>query len=310
LHVADAVPTSNARANNTSMRAFQRTVLRYYRRHKRDLPWRRTHDPYRILVSEVMLQQTQVERVIPKYRSFLARFPTLRALAGARFADVLHEWLGLGYNGRALRLWRCARAVVRENGGKLPADVSWLERLPGIGAYTAAAVSAIAFGAHVPAVDVNVRRVLTRALSGRNDLSAPRVSQLAIAALPKSSAAEWSQALMDIGSMYCKASPRCNDCPLRASCAYVRAHRKRPSHAEPANVRMRANVFIGSNRFYRGRVMRVLAIRKCMQVSALMREVKKGFSVTDGAWLQGVLASLERDGLVRLDRARKIVRLP
>jgi A/G-specific adenine glycosylase len=285
--------------------------LRYYRRHKRDLPWRRTHDPYRILVSEVMLQQTQVQRVIPKYRRFLTRFPTLRALAQARFADVLREWLGLGYNGRALRLWRCARAVVRETGGKLPADVSQLERLPGIGPYTAAAVAALAFGAHVPAVEVNVRRVLTRALSGHNDLSPPRVSQLAIAALPKSSAAEWSQALMDIGSMYCKASPRCNDCPLRVSCAYVRARGKLRGHAGGATIRRtRANVFIGSNRFYRGRIMRVLAMHKCVQVSALGREVKKGFSVTDGAWLQGILASLERDGLVRLDRARKMVRLP
>jgi len=305
------MPTPSIRADHHSMRAFQHAVLRYYRRHKRDLPWRRTRDPYRILVSEVMLQQTQVERVIPKYRSFLARFPTLRALAQARFGDVLREWLGLGYNGRALRLWRCARAVVRETGGKLPPDVTQLERLPGIGPYTAAAVAAISFGAHVPAIDVNVRRVLTRALSGRNDISPPRVSQLAMAALPKSSAGEWSQALMDIGSMYCKASPRCYDCPLRVSCAYVSARRKRPSRDRGAVARRtRAKVFIGSHRFYRGRVMRVLATRRRLEVGALGREVKRGFSVTDGAWLQGILASLERDGLVRLDRARKMVRLP
>jgi A/G-specific adenine glycosylase len=309
--LVDAVSSANTHANGDSMKAFQRAVLRFYRRHKRDLPWRRTRDPYRILVSEVMLQQTQVDRVIPKYRSFLARFPTLRALARARFADVLREWLGLGYNGRALRLWRCARAVVRESGGKLPSDVSQLERLPGIGAYTAAAVAAIAFGAHVPAVDVNVRRVLTRALSGRDDVAPPRVSLLAKAALPKSAASEWTQALMDIGSMHCKASPRCSDCPLRSSCAYVRARRSRSARAAGANgSRAHPNVFIGSSRFYRGRVMRVLATHKGVRVGALGREVKKGFNVTDGAWLQGILASLERDGLIRFDRTRKMVRLP
>jgi A/G-specific adenine glycosylase len=310
LHVA-AVHTSNTRPSLDSMQAFQRAVLRFYRRHKRDLPWRRTNDPYRILVSEVMLQQTQVDRVIPKYRSFLARFPTLRALARARFADVLREWLGLGYNGRALRLWQCARAVVRET-GKLPANVGELERLPGIGPYTAAAVAAIAFGVHVPAVDVNVRRVLTRALSGRDHLAPPRVSLLASAALPKSSAAQWSQALMDIGSMYCKASPRCDECPLRVSCAYVRGRRNHLNHAAGVNNNRarRASAFIGSSRFYRGRVMRVLASHKRLQVGRLGREVKKGFSVTDGAWLQGILAGLERDGLIRFDRSRKTIRLP
>ena len=293
------------------MRALQRAALQFYRRHKRDLPWRRTRDPYRILVSEVMLQQTQVERVIPKYRSFLTRFPTLRALARARFPDVLREWIGLGYNGRALRLWQCARAVVRGT-GKLPASPSELERLPGIGPYTAAAVAAIAFGAHIPAVDVNVRRVLTRALDGREHVSTSKISLLAHAALPASPAAEWTQALMDIGSAYCKTSPRCEPCPLRASCAYVRIRRTRLRHTVGADARStaRPEPFVGSTRFYRGRIMRVLAVRTRVTVGALEREVMKGFSVTDGAWLQGILARLERDGLIRLDRARTIVRLP
>ena len=312
MHVADAVSSSNSRPDDATLRAFSRTVLRFYRHHRRDLPWRRTRDAYRILVSEVMLQQTQVERVIPKYRSFLARFPSLRALARARFADVLREWLGLGYNGRALRLWRCARAVVRESRGKLPADGRELQRLPGIGPYTAAAVAAIAFGARVPAVDVNVRRVLTRALLGRESVSPPHVLKLAMAALPESSAAEWSQALMDIGSMHCKAAPRCPGCPLRDSCAYVHAPDKgldRPIGATGGRAR-RPNAFVGSSRFYRGRVMRVLAERRCLPFNILGREVKKGFSVTDGAWLRGLLAGLERDGLVRMDRAKKMLRLP
>jgi A/G-specific adenine glycosylase len=293
--------------------SFQRAVLRFYRRRKRDLPWRRTHRPYRILVSEIMLQQTQVERVIPKYRSFLARFPTIHTLAQARFADVLREWLGLGYNSRALRLWQCARVVVRDYGGKLPADVDTLVRLPGIGPYTAAALAAIAYGAHVPVVDVNVRRVLVRALTGRNHASAPKVSQLARQALPASSAAEWAQALMDVGAMFCKATPECSACPVRRSCAFVRTHGggwvrttdlKRVQHAR------RTGSFVGSTRFFRGRVMRALSERGDMRVNTLGREVKEGFGVSDGAWLYAILAGLERDGLIQMERARKMVRLP
>jgi A/G-specific adenine glycosylase len=293
--------------------SFQRAVLRFYRRSKRDLPWRRTRRPYHILVSEIMLQQTQVERVIPKYRSFLARFPTMRALAQARFADVLRAWLGLGYNGRALRLWQCARVVIRDYGGKLPADVDTLAQLPGIGPYTAAAVAAIAYGAHVPVVEVNVRRVLVRALTGRNYASPPKVSQLARLALPASSAAEWAQALMDVGAMFCKATPQCPACPVRRSCAFIRTHGrgridtialKRVQHSA------RTGGFIGSTRFFRGRVMRALSERGDMRISALGREVKEGFGVSDGAWLHAILAKLERDGLIQIERARKIVRLP
>src|SRR5205807_5872195 len=134
-------------------------VLSWYRRHGRDLPWRRTRAAYRVLVSEVMLQQTQVERVIPKYRAFLKRFPSLSSLARAPLADVLRAWSGLGYNGRARRLWMCARTVVAEHGGRLPRDVAVLKTLPGIGRYTAGALASFAFGASAPAVDTNVRRV-------------------------------------------------------------------------------------------------------------------------------------------------------
>src|SRR2546430_15240197 len=158
-------------------RALLRTrILRYYARYGRDLPWRRTRDPYAVLVSEVMLQQTQVSRVVPAYRSFLARYPTLRALAGATLGEVLRTWSGLGYNRRARDLWRIARLHPRS----LPRDVAHLDALPGVGAYTASAVACFAYGARVPFADTNIRRGLGRALLRRvaseraaRDLAAP-----------------------------------------------------------------------------------------------------------------------------------------
>ncbi len=144
-----------------AIRAFQDHILTWYDTFKRDLPWRGDPDPYHILVSEVMLQQTQVDRVIPKYLAFLERFPTLQSLADASVADVLREWRGLGYNRRALNLKRAAESTVERFGGKLPGTVSELESLPGIGRYTARAVASFAFGVQVPVVDTNVRRVLS-----------------------------------------------------------------------------------------------------------------------------------------------------
>jgi A/G-specific adenine glycosylase len=302
-----AVATSPARPTPRHLQTFQRAALRFYRREKRELPWRSTRDPYRILVSEVMLQQTQVDRVIPKYRAFLARFPTLRSLARARFADVLRVWLGLGYNGRALRLWRCACTVVRERDGRLPRDAGELARLPGIGPYTAAAVAAIAFDARVAAVDVNVRRVISRALAGHDRLRPPAVSLLARDALPRSSAGEWAQALMDIGAQHCKARPRCAGCPLRASCAYLRA-RLNPTQRTRTPARSvttrAAGAFAGSTRYYRGCVMRELSRHGSLRATALGRKVKPAFGISDAAWLRDLLAGLVRDGLIRIDRDR------
>lgn len=290
-----------------NLRAVQSAILRFYRSYARDLPWRRTKSPYRILVSEVMLQQTQVDRVIPKYRLFLLRFPTLRALARARFAQVLRVWVGLGYNGRALRLWRCARALARDHGGKLPAGARELQQLPGVGAYTAAAVSSFAFGAQVPVVDTNVRRVLSRSLLGSDATSPARISLLAASALPATPSAEWAQALMDVGALFCKATPRCALCPARNVCAYANnGHHER---TRAAGVRKHAP-FSGSARFYRGRVMRALSTAVSLRIWALGRQVKDGFGVSDRPWLREILHGLEHDGLIKLDRARNRVRLP
>ncbi len=251
-----------------------------------------------------MLQQTQVDRVIPKYELFIARFPTIRSLARASFREVLRAWLGLGYNGRALRLWRCARTIVADHGGTLPAEPWELERLPGIGSYTAAAVAAIAFGARLTVVDVNVARVLCRALAGGKRLPSLDLRALAAKALPRSCAGEWAQALMDLGAIYCRSTPRCDDCPARLACAFVR--RKHKSHRD-TSMPVRAG-FSGSNRYYRGRVMRALSVRASLQIRALGREVKEGFAISDVPWLRRLLRGLERDGLIRIRRDR--VRLP
>ena len=200
---------------------FRRTVLRWFGKHRRDLPWRRTSDPYKIFVSEVMLQQTQVERVIPKFREFLSRFPGWRQLAHARLGDVLRVWSGLGYNNRARRLWETARVVRRDFGGEPPGDVQTLARLPGVGQYTACAVASIAFGARCPAIDTNARRVLSRVFGGKDALPQPEVERLARAVLPRSRAGEWNQALMDIGAIYCRPTPRCAECPVRRICRWA-----------------------------------------------------------------------------------------
>jgi len=201
-----------------TVRALQDRLLAWYARHGRELPWRRTTDPYAILVSEVMLQQTQVPRVIARYGPFLERFPTLADLAGASLRDVLAAWLGLGYNSRALRLKRCAEAAPEG----LPDDLERLRALPGIGPYTARAVLVFAHDADVAAVDANVRRVLTSELSLPHDLSPAALQRVADAVLPRGRSRDWHNALMDYGSLVLTAratgiAPRTRQTPFAGS---------------------------------------------------------------------------------------------
>jgi A/G-specific adenine glycosylase len=211
------------------VRRFQRRLLAWYAHHRRDLPWRRTRDPYRVLVSEVMLQQTQVERVVPKYREFLRHYPTLQDLAAAHVADVRRLWYPLGYNARPVRLHRLACEAMARYGGRLPDTRPALEALPGIGRYTAAAVLAFAYGRDEPVLDTNVRRVLGRVFLGRRRLArargTPALWQLAAALLPPGRAYDFNQALMDFGATWCTArAPRCAPCPLRGGvCLYMGA---------------------------------------------------------------------------------------
>jgi A/G-specific adenine glycosylase len=205
-----------------------RALLAWYAAEGRaSLPWRHTRDPYAVLVSEVMLQQTQVERVLPKYRAFLDQFPTLAALAAAPVADVIRAWAGLGYNMRAIRLHEIARQAVERYGGTLPGSLDELLELKGIGRYTAGAVACFAFELPVATVDTNIRRVLWRVFRGVEpgvwpaDTAFQR-QMLALAewALPPGGAYDWQQALMDLGATICLARrPLCERCPLTASCA-------------------------------------------------------------------------------------------
>jgi A/G-specific adenine glycosylase len=235
-------------------------LLSWYRRERRDLPWRRTRDPYAILVSEIMLQQTQVTRVIPRYEAWLTRWPTAAALACASQAEVLREWVGLGYNSRAVRLWEAARIVARDG---------WPERLedlPGVGPYTAAAVGSFAFDRQEIAVDTNARRVFARL--GRQLVP------------PPGGAAEFNQATMELGATVCTArAPRCGVCPLADDCDGL---------LEPAPARRVARErFEDSNRWVRGRVVAALAAGEGLPGDIAVERLEPA--------LQGLL----RDGLIR-----------
>jgi len=251
--------------------ALRATLLRWYARVRRDLPWRRTTDPYAILVSEVMLQQTRVARVVPRYLEWLERWPTAGALATASRAEVLAAWVGLGYNRRALALHAAATVVARDG---WPDD---LRTLPGVGPYTAAAVGSFAFGVQVAAVDTNARRVAARLGRGRpEDL------------LPDERAAEWNQAAMELGATVCTArAPRCDACPVAAWCAAAGESVQAGASARAVARRRPAERFEDTNRFVRGRVVAALAAGQGLP----------GDIAPDR--LERALAGLVRDGLVR-----------
>ncbi|MGB2717278.1 MAG: A/G-specific adenine glycosylase [Vicinamibacterales bacterium] len=205
-------------------RRFRRRLLDWYRRNGRDLPWRRTRDPYHILVSEVMLQQTQVDRVVPKYHEWLEKYPTLGALAAAPESDVTTTWRPLGYNIRPRRLHAIARESVARFGGELPSDDETLRSFKGIGAYTAGAVRSFAFGERAAILDTNVARVLFRMFVGSGDLKSHAMRRhlwsVSRAVLPFRHVFDFNQALMDFGATLCTArKPKCLRCPMRPDCA-------------------------------------------------------------------------------------------
>ena len=213
-------------AASSQLRAFQRKLLAWYRVHQRKLPWRETRDPYRILVSEVMLQQTQVDRVIPKYHEFLARYPSLRVLAKADWEELRRLWYPLGYNIRPRRLRDIARQAVRNHDGRIPDTQEGLLAMKGVGRYTAGAVLAFAYEQDTPMVDTNVARVLARYTGVTGDLKSgaqqQRLWQLAADVIPKGRGYDINQAMMDLGATVCTArAPRCKHCPVRRTCRSV-----------------------------------------------------------------------------------------
>jgi A/G-specific adenine glycosylase len=213
-------------------RRFRRTLLSWYRTNGRDLPWRRTDDPYHILVSEVMLQQTQVDRVLPKYHEWLDKYPSLVALAAADEQDVTQTWRPLGYNIRPRRLHAIARESVAKYGGRLPSDEETLLSFKGIGAYTAGAIRSFAFHERAAILDTNVARVLFRVFVARGDHRGHTMDKklwaLSRAVLPHKHVFDFNQALMDFGATVCTArKPLCSTCPMKGKCREYRRPRRR-----------------------------------------------------------------------------------
>jgi A/G-specific adenine glycosylase len=288
-----AIPT----LDSPHIARLHRALLRWYRTHGRTLPWRGNHDPYQILVSEFMLQQTQVARVIEAFRAWCVRFPTVHALARARRREVLLAWRGLGYNRRALHLHEAARAIVDLHAGELPRDIPALQSLPGIGPYTARAVACFGMGMRTAVVDVNVERILVRIAGLERKLPVRELQRVADEVLPRRAWYDWNQALMDLGAMVCTAAaPRCDSCPLRRLCASAGMHAlpaARPRHARVLREPPR--------RFYRGRVIALLrdAPGHRMSLAELGLALKVDYHTDDLPWLHDIVVSLMRDGLLR-----------
>lgn len=280
--------------------AARDALRRWYRPRRHAYAWRRSHDPYAILVSEVMLQQTQAARVEPIFEAFLARFPTVRALAEAPRADVVRAWEGLGYHRRAVALHEAARRIVVEHDGEVPSDPTALRALPGIGPYTASAVASIAFGAHVAAIDTNVRRIVARSRFGSepDEVLPVDLAAEAQAACDPTDAGGWNQALMDLGREICRTTPRCDTCPLEGTCAFRAAGRVGRSSFR------RRSVFEGSLRQVRGAVLAVLRRKDRATVARLARD--SGF---DDDRVREALDGLTRDGVVEAG-PRGTYRLP
>ncbi len=274
---------------------YTEPVLTWYRRHARDLPWRSPGaTPWSVLVSEIMLQQTPVARVLPAYRDWLARWPTPAALAADPPGEAIRQWGRLGYPRRALWLHQTARILTAQHGGTVPADVDALLALPGIGRYTAAAVASFAFGQRHAVLDTNVRRVLARLVAGRpRPASTPSAAErrLAESLLPAEPgvAARWSVAVMELGALVCTAAaPRCAACPVSRDCAWLAA-------GQPAGpgLRRAAQRYEGTDRQCRGRLLAVLR-----QSGAPAHHAEFDAIWADQAQLTRALDGLVADGLV------------
>ena len=283
-------------------------LISWYEENARDLPWRRTRDPWRVLISEVMLQQIQVKRAVPFYEAFLARFPTARALAEAPLSEAIRAWGNLGRYRRVVSLHKTARILVEEFDGEVPSDPEVLVKLPGVGPYTAGAVACFAFERDAHFVDTNARRVLHRLFFGPDvpeaAVSEGELMRLAEAMVPRGRGWQWGQAVIEFGALRCTArKPICESCPLRNLCAAqptIRAKLATLPRAEKASRR-----YEGSNRYYRGRAL--AALREAPEGGVTLRELgeglREGFGEGDLLWLLGVVGSLERDGLVVVSSA-------
>jgi A/G-specific adenine glycosylase len=279
-------------------------LISWFEGHARDLPRRRTRDPWRVLVSEVMLQQIQVQRAVPFYERFLARFPTLEALADAPLAQAIRVWEDLGRYRRIVYLHKTARILIEEHDGRILSDPEDLQKLPGIGPYTAGAVACFAFERDAAFMDTNLRMVLRRyffGLKAATSATEKEILQIAKEFVPSGRGWLWNQALMETGALVCTARrPRCEGCPLREGC---RARMETTSAGWPKLERkVPAYRYENSNRYYRGRVL--VELRRVSSsggagivLRELGRRVRQDFEERDPYWLYAAVESLSKDRL-------------
>ena len=266
----------------TNIKKFQSEIRKYYKHHKRDLPWRRTKNPYRILVSEIMLQQTQVSRVLLKYPEFIKRFPNFRMLAGASTREVLIAWQGLGYNRRALALKKTAEIIVKKYRGVLPRDIVSLEKLPGIGRSTAGAVLAFAYGIAEPFIETNIRRVYIHFFfRHKKKVHDKKILELVARTLDRKNPREWYWALMDYGSMLGELPKN----PNQKSIHYVKQSR-----------------FVGSDRELRGKILKILLSNGLTFIADIRRHTDESPNR-----VQKAIRTLVRDGLVYQKKSGVVV---
>jgi A/G-specific adenine glycosylase len=297
----------------TTMERVQAMVLGWYAAHARRFVWRVPNpDPYVVLVSETMLQQTQTARIQEKLPLFLRQYPDFSALAATNNATIVRAWQGMGYNNRALRLRDCARAVIERFGGLLPDTADDLRSLPGLGPYTTSAILSFAFHRDVVVLDVNIRRLYSRLFlqltTTREVMPEPLLVHVAGEVYPRGRSSEWHQACMDIAAQYCTArAPRCLFCPITKACrsAFRMAEATPPRVSEPSH---RGK----PNRIWRGRIVELLRGLPSDQTIGLAELKSLLFPAedeTDGPWLERIVAALERDGLVDRGEAANGIRL-
>ena len=285
-------------------------LLAWFARHGRSgLPWRAIRDPYRTVVSEFMLQQTQVERVVPLFEAFVAKWPSFAALAATSQADVVRAWKGLGYNSRAVRLRELAKTLCARYGGELPRDEAALRELPGVGPYTARAIAAFAFGADVAAVDTNVRRIVHRTQLGIEwppRATAAQLDAVATNLVPAGAGYAFNSAMMDLGATVCTArAPKCLICPLAAVCAAAplsaaELARMAAQYAAPRGRQARIR-FEETDRFVRGRVvdrLRDLPPDQRISLLALHADLSPVLTCHDIAALREIVVTLARERIV------------
>jgi A/G-specific adenine glycosylase len=298
--------TPAADSRSRSLQLWKQIAV-WYRSNGRDLPWRNIDDPYRIVVSEFMLQQTQVDRVVPSYRRFIASFPSWKKLASTPQATVVRAWKGLGYNMRAVRLKKLAEVIVTRHDGRLPEDRESLLSLKGIGPYTARAIGVFAFRQRSLAPDTNLRRVLTRVFQGPT--SDPKAFDEKVwsrweKTLQPKLAYDVNQGLMDLGATICKAGrPLCGTCPLQKFCrSYPRILLHGIPYLQKKNTGEKVDSLGVPNRITRGRIVDFLRRRRLLakDIDVLGKAVRGRFEVDDREWLNGVLSGLEKDGLIEL----------